>query len=91
MPREPRSAFVVVGERLRDARLARNLTQEETAGAAKINTSYYGKLERGKVNPTLDTLVRVADALAVSLPELVAGLRTAQLPQRSTWPKRGPR
>jgi len=91
VPETRRSAFAVVGERIRVIRVERNLTQEDVAHAAGMNLSYYGKLERGQNNPTLDTLIRVAEAIGASLPEVVAGLDTAQLPDRTAWPKRGPR
>ena len=80
-----------MGERIRLARVARNLTQEDVAHASGMNLSYYGKLERGQNNPTLDTLVRVAEVIGASLPELVSDLATSQLPARSAWPRRGPR
>lgn len=80
-----------MGERIRLARVARNLTQEDVAHASGMNLSYYGKLERGQNNPTLDTLVRVAEVIGASLPELVSDLATNQLPARSAWPRRGPR
>lgn len=91
MPDSSRTPFAVVGERIRVARIARNLTQEDVAHAAGMNLSYYGKLERGQNNPTLDTLIRVADVIDAPLPDLVVGLVAAQLPARAPWPKRGPR
>ena len=80
-----------MGERLRSARVERALTQEDVAHAAGLNLSYYGKLERGQNNPTLDTLIRVTVVIGVPLPEVVAGLERASLPARTSWPKRGPR
>jgi transcriptional regulator with XRE-family HTH domain len=91
VPDSSRSAFAVVGERIRLARVERNLTQEDVAHAAGMNLSYYGKLERGQNNPTLDTLIRVADVIGAPLPDLVTDLATAQLPARAAWPRRGPR
>jgi transcriptional regulator with XRE-family HTH domain len=91
VPETTRSAFVVVGERIRVLRVDRNLTQEDVAHAAGMNLSYYGKLERGQNNPTLDTLIRVCDAIGASLSDIVAGLSSDQLPERTAWPRRGPR
>ena len=58
-----------LGLRLRALRLARDLKQEDLE---KYGFSYrhYGKLERGSVNPTLDTLVRLTEIFEVSLSEL---------------------
>lgn len=91
VPESSRNAFAVVGERIRLARVARNLTQEDVAHASGMNLSYYGKLERGQNNPTLDTLVRVADVIGAALPDLVTDLSADQLPERAAWPRRGPR
>ncbi len=91
MPKPPRSAYIVVGERLHLARVDRNLTQEEVAFAAGISVSYYGKLERGELNPSLEMLVRATAAIGVPLADVVADLTVAQLPERTSWPRRGPR
>lgn len=91
MPETSPSAFVVLGERLRTARIDRALTQEDVAHAAGVNLSYYGKLERGLNNPTLDTLLRVTGVIGIPLADVVAELEKARLPERASWPKRGPR
>ena len=44
------------GERLRQLRCERGLTQEEVSLRADITVSYYGQLERGTANPTVSTL-----------------------------------
>lgn len=91
MPETSRSPFAIVGERIRLARVGSGLTQEDVAHQAGVNLSYYGKLERGLNNPTLDTLIRVSAAIGADLPALVDGLRAAELPERAVWPRRGPR
>jgi transcriptional regulator with XRE-family HTH domain len=63
-----------VGDRVRDKRLGRGLSQERLGEDADLHRTYIGRLERGEVNPTLANLVRVAAALGVDTGELVEGL-----------------
>lgn len=51
--------------------MAHNLTQEAVIHAIPMNRSYYQKIESGAANPTLDTLLAIADALGVPLADLV--------------------
>lgn len=60
-----------VGARVREARLRRGLTQEELAFEARIDLTYVGGIERGRRNPSLLVLVRLAAALAVEPSELL--------------------
>lgn len=80
MPEPLSDAAIVLGERIRDARLELGLSQEEIANLASMNVSNYGKIERGLNNPTFHTLVRVASVLNVDPGTLVTGLRSQQLP-----------
>ena len=72
----------ILGGRVRDARIACALSQEETAHLAGMNVSNYGKIERGMGNPSLHTVVRIATVLGVDPGALVGGLRGEQLPDR---------
>lgn len=54
----------IVGENVRSLRHARGLTQEQLAFEAKIDLTYVGGIERGRRNPSLLVLVRIAAALA---------------------------
>jgi len=58
-----------LGYRLKELRLARNLKQEdlETWG---FSYRYYGKMERGLVNPTLETLARLCEIFGITLADL---------------------
>jgi transcriptional regulator with XRE-family HTH domain len=55
----------LLGQNLREQRLARGLTQEELAGDAGIKRSYLSELERGLRNPTVRALGRLAEALDI--------------------------
>ncbi len=58
------------GERLRQLRRERGLTQEEVALRADITTSYYGQLERNIANPTISMLDRICEVMGVSITDI---------------------
>jgi transcriptional regulator with XRE-family HTH domain len=53
-------------------RRQRGLTQEELAFRAKIDLTYMGGIERGRRNPSLLVMARIAKALSVPLPKLLS-------------------
>jgi len=58
------------GDRIRELRSAKHLSQEEVAFRAGIHRNYLGGIERGERNPGLKNIAAIAKALDVSLPEL---------------------
>ena len=68
----PRAQVVIkrVGKRLRSLREDAGLTQEEAASAAKLDPKHLQEIEHGRTNPTLASLVMLADAYSVSLAKL---------------------
>jgi len=56
---EERAQMFVVSEMLKSARLQANLTQEELALRAGTKKSYISKVENGKGNIQLSTLIRI--------------------------------
>lgn len=53
----------IVGRNVRKQRQAAGLTQEQLAFAAQIDITYVGGIERGKRNPSVIVLARIAQAL----------------------------
>ena len=53
----------IVGANVRRLRVERKLTQEQLAHEAKIDLTYLGGIERGRRNPSVDVLGRIARAL----------------------------
>lgn len=83
MPEERYSeAARIVGARIRAVRLKRELSQEEVAELAEMHVTNYGKIERGRANPSLTTLVRISNALATDPGELVKGIPLDSVPIR---------
>lgn len=62
----------IVGRNVRQFRLQRRMTQEKLAFEADLDLTYIGGIERGKRNPSLLAMARIADALSVSLVKLVS-------------------
>jgi len=53
----------IVAKNVRKLRQQRKLTQEQLAFAAKIDLTYLGGIERGKRNPSLLVMARIAVAI----------------------------
>jgi len=66
-------AVVKIGEKLKDLRIRRALTQEELAAAAGIGKNTVNRLERDLTEPRPPTLRKLAQALGVDPAELVEG------------------
>jgi len=74
---KPKSATcVALGAAIRSLRVERGFTQEAFAAHAGIDRSYYGAIERGEFNVSLDTIIKIADGLGVRSSAL---LRRAKL------------
>ena len=58
------------GAHLRELRLKLGLTQEEVADRASLHVTYLSGIERGKRNPSLKNLKKIAQALGVLVQEL---------------------
>jgi transcriptional regulator with XRE-family HTH domain len=68
---EPRSArHLAFGEALRRARTARGISQEQLAHEAGLDRTYVSGIERGERNPSLTNLLRLADALDITIAAL---------------------
>lgn len=59
------------GENLRKLRKSRKLTMEALANLADIELSQVHRIETGKINPTLTTIMILADALAIAPAKLL--------------------
>ncbi|WP_106640871.1 helix-turn-helix domain-containing protein [Allosphingosinicella vermicomposti] len=55
----------IVGTNVRRFRQAAGITQEQLAFAAEIDLTYVGGIERGRRNPSVIVLARIANALSV--------------------------
>lgn len=70
---EPRSGHLQVATSIRSLRQRSGLSQRQLAMRMKVPRTYVSKIENEKATPTLSSLERLATALEVSVPELLAG------------------
>jgi len=68
------SPLKVLGERIREMRKVKNLTQEDLAYESEIDRSYIGGVERGERNLSFDKLCQIAEALGCDVAALTKGL-----------------
>ncbi|HEX5153994.1 MAG TPA: helix-turn-helix transcriptional regulator [Parafilimonas sp.] len=61
------------GKRLQKLRIAKGLSTRKFAYEADISASSLGRLEAGQTNPSLTTLLKIAEALEVDVNTLVSG------------------
>jgi transcriptional regulator with XRE-family HTH domain len=62
----------ILGRNVRRLRQQRRMTREQLAFDARIDLTYLGGIERGKRNPSLLVIARIAEALSVSLSKLLS-------------------
>ncbi|MCG8313734.1 MAG: helix-turn-helix domain-containing protein [Pseudomonadales bacterium] len=64
--------LVAFGERVRQIRKEKGLSQEALADLAGIDRSYMGHIERGDQNITLTKIYQISEALRVSVSDLIS-------------------
>ena len=62
-----------IGINIRNVRKQKGMSQEELSIKSQLSRSYVYYLESGKCSPTFDTLERIAEAMAISIWELIRG------------------
>ena len=60
----------IIGQRIRNYRTKKGLSQEKLAELAGCHPTYIGQLERGEKNATLESVEKIASAMDISLSEL---------------------
>jgi transcriptional regulator with XRE-family HTH domain len=71
-----------LGRRIRELRIERGFaSQEEFADYCKMHRTFLGHLETGRKDFRLTTVIRVAEALGVTMSELFAGVERGEAPK----------
>ena len=60
----------IVGQRIRNYRTHKGLSQEKLAELVGCHPTYIGQLERGEKNATIETVEKISSALQISLSTL---------------------
>ena len=69
--RSTRAAHPPIGQRLRDARLAKGMSLRHLADRLGVSPSLISQIETGRARPSVSTLYAIAAELSVSLDELL--------------------
>jgi transcriptional regulator with XRE-family HTH domain len=59
----------MIGSRIQEIRNTKGLTQDQLSEKVGISSKYLSSIERGKENPTLNTILKLARSLDVKLDE----------------------
>ena len=62
---------LVLGQNLKSYRRQNKISQEELAARADLSTRGYGKIERGEVSASVETLDKLAHSTGLTLSELL--------------------
>ena len=60
----------ILGQRIRNCRTAKGLSQEKLAEMSGCHHTYIGQIERGEKNATIESIEKIATALEISLSKL---------------------
>jgi len=60
-----------IGEKIKKVRKAKKLEQVDISAIAGINRSYYGKIEKGLANPSVDKLYKIIKALGIKSSDIL--------------------
>lgn len=69
-PRKTEVALRTLGSRIQELRRAAGETQESLAARLGMLPSNYARIEQGRQNVTIDTLIRICNVLDVDLDQL---------------------
>jgi len=64
--------LITFGEKVREIRKEKGLSQEELAHKADLHRTYIGMIERAEKNITLINIEKIANALNIDIKELLA-------------------
>ncbi|WP_300285539.1 helix-turn-helix transcriptional regulator [uncultured Alistipes sp.] len=68
---DDRQLFFGIGERIRQLRTERGISQQDLAALCDFEKSNMSRIESGKTNLTLKNMYKISRALGVRLSELV--------------------
>ena len=62
--------LVIFGNKVRELRKSKNLSQEDLADKADLHRTYIGMIERAEKNITLVNIQKIANALEINIKDL---------------------
>lgn len=70
-PKNKLTARITLARNIRQLRVKKAISQEALAELAGLHRTYLGSIERGERNVSIDNIGRLADALGVTVSELL--------------------
>lgn len=67
--------LIKIGKKIREKRKLKGFSQEDFAAEAGLGRTYYGRIERGEQNISIQNLIKIALTLQVEVGELIPSLR----------------
>ena len=68
-----------IGENIKAFRSIKKLSQKEVALTIGIDQAQYSRIESGKVEPTVSSLKKIADALGISVGDLFSDVKPVDI------------
>lgn len=68
--------YALIGKRIRETRKQRGLSAEELAEIADLSTVYISYIENAKRKPSLESLIKISNALEITIDELNYSMET---------------
>ena len=65
--------LIKFGDRVREVRTQKGLSQEQLAHLADVHRTYIGMIERAEKNITLINIEKIANALQINIKDLLNG------------------
>lgn len=65
--------FRLIGKRIKEVRKQQSITQAELAALTDMSDSYISYIETAKKQASLESLVRISNALGITVDELLSG------------------
>lgn len=78
---------MTLGQRLRRLRKNNELTLKDLSQKSDLSVPYLSDMERGVVNPSIDTLQKVAEAYNTSVKILLIGVKHLDKVEYDTYPE----
>ena len=75
---------VTIGNRIKELRTSKNLTQEDIAKMLKVSKATISNYEKGKVSPPIELLIKLAERYDVSI-DWLCGLSNEEIPRLMSY------
>lgn len=72
-----------IGQRIRNYRIKKRLSQEKLAELAGCHPTYIGQIERGEKNATVESIEKITTALEISLSTLFENIGSGKTPEEN--------